>query len=74
MPETEIIPVIQEKQSWQKPDCLFCGEAAKSEAFAEQGNMASHIRCCESQICQDKAKEWAVDGVSGASTLSDLAD
>ena len=75
MPDTEVIPVIQEKQSWQKVDCLFCGEPAEFEAFASQGNLSSHIRCCKSPICQDMAKKWAVEGATGhLSTLSGLAE
>ncbi len=63
MPENKITPVIQKKQSWQKPNCLFCNKIAKFEAFASRGKSSSYIRCCESSICQKKAKDMSVESI-----------
>ena len=56
------------KDSWQKPDCLFCPRPATQQANLSNENKTAAIRCCAHSICEAKALETAQSFVNGGAS------
>lgn len=63
MLQIKITPIIQSKRKWQDDNCLFCSSKAEYEAFARHNNINYCIRCCESIVCQEKAKKLVIKSI-----------
>lgn len=55
---------FQNKSSWQKDECLFCGKKATFEAVVKEENVFCAIRYCGEEECRQQASRMAVESAN----------
>lgn len=55
--------VFTPKETWQKDNCLFCGNQSVLQANAQKGRATAAIRCCRNEACKSKAANLARESV-----------